>query len=64
MTQDISRRRALAQFSALAAVPMASFSPLALAQAPITVGFIYVGAKDDYGYNQAHADGAAAVRKM
>jgi basic membrane protein A and related proteins len=30
----------------------------------IAVGFIYVGPKDDYGYNQAHADGAAAVRKM
>jgi basic membrane protein A and related proteins len=30
----------------------------------ISVGFIYVGPKDDYGYNQAHADGAAAVRKM
>lgn len=28
------------------------------------VGFIYVGPKDDFGYNQAHADGAAAVRKM
>ncbi|MBW4464530.1 MAG: BMP family ABC transporter substrate-binding protein [Pegethrix bostrychoides GSE-TBD4-15B] len=30
---------------------------------PITIGFIYVGPKDDYGYNQAHADGAAAVAK-
>jgi simple sugar transport system substrate-binding protein len=30
----------------------------------LTIGFIYVGPKDDYGYNQAHADGAAAVRKM
>jgi simple sugar transport system substrate-binding protein len=28
------------------------------------VGFIYVGPKDDYGYNQAHAAGAAAVKKM
>ncbi len=28
---------------------------------PITIGFIYVGPKDDYGYNQAHAEGAAAV---
>jgi simple sugar transport system substrate-binding protein len=28
------------------------------------VGFIYVGPRDDYGYNQAHAQGAAAVRKM
>ena len=31
---------------------------------PLTVGFIYVGPKDDYGYNQAHAEGAAAVKKM
>ena len=31
---------------------------------PPAVGFIYVGPRDDYGYNQAHADGAAAVRKM
>jgi simple sugar transport system substrate-binding protein len=30
---------------------------------PLTVGFIYVGPKDDYGYNQAHAEGAAAVAK-
>lgn len=28
---------------------------------PITMGFIYVGPKDDYGYNQAHADGAAQI---
>jgi basic membrane protein A len=27
----------------------------------ITVGFIYVGPKDDYGYNQAHAEGAAGM---
>jgi basic membrane protein A len=27
-----------------------------------TVGFIYVGPKDDYGYNQAHHQGAAAVK--
>jgi basic membrane protein A len=30
----------------------------------LSIGFIYVGPKDDYGYNQAHAAGAAAVRKM
>jgi simple sugar transport system substrate-binding protein len=28
------------------------------------VGFIYVGPHDDFGYNQAHALGAAAVSKM
>jgi basic membrane protein A and related proteins len=30
----------------------------------LSIGFIYVGPKDDYGYNQAHAVGAAAVKKM
>ncbi len=32
--------------------------------ADLTVGFIYVGPKDDFGYNQAHAEGAAAVKAM
>jgi len=27
----------------------------------VVVGFIYVGPKDDYGYNQAHAEGAQAM---
>ncbi|MDJ0832959.1 MAG: BMP family ABC transporter substrate-binding protein [Gammaproteobacteria bacterium] len=30
----------------------------------LSVGFIYVGPKDDYGYNQSHAEGAAAVKQM
>jgi basic membrane protein A len=30
----------------------------------VAIGFIYVGPKDDYGYNQAHAEGAAVVKKM
>jgi simple sugar transport system substrate-binding protein len=34
------------------------------ADKPFTVGFIYVGPKGDYGYNQAHAEGAAAVAAM
>ena len=28
---------------------------------PLPIGFIYVGPKDDFGWNQAHAQGAAAV---
>lgn len=32
--------------------------------AGLTVGFLYVGPKDDFGYNQAHAEGAAAVKGM
>jgi basic membrane protein A and related proteins len=31
---------------------------------PLVVGFLYVGAKDDYGFNQAHAEGAAAIAKL
>lgn len=30
----------------------------------LTIGFIYVGPKDDYGYNQAHAEGAATLKGM
>jgi basic membrane protein A len=32
--------------------------------AETTIGFIYVGSRDDYGYNQAHALGAAAVKGL
>ncbi len=39
--------------------------PLRSAEAKdLVVGFIYVGAKDDYGYNQAHAEAAAMLKKM
>lgn len=31
---------------------------------PLVVGFIYVGSKDDFGFNQAHAEGAAAIAKL
>jgi len=34
------------------------------AEKNLVVGFIYVGPKDDYGYNQAHAIGAAALSKI
>ncbi len=36
----------------------------ARAEDKVTMGFIYVGPKDDYGYNQAHAEGAAGVQKL
>jgi len=58
---DLNRRRALAQLSAAS---LASLAPWAWAQKPLTVGFIYVGPKDDFGYNQAHAESAALVKKM
>jgi simple sugar transport system substrate-binding protein len=48
-----------------AATALATALPgrLAFGAAPV-VGFIYVGSRDDYGYNQAHAAGAAALKKM
>ena len=61
MSQDPSRRRALAQLSAAA---LAGAAPWAWAQKAITVGVIYVGPKDDFGYNQAHAEAAAELKKM
>jgi basic membrane protein A len=36
----------------------------AVTAAELAVGFIYVGPKDDFGYNQAHAQGAAALKKL
>jgi simple sugar transport system substrate-binding protein len=30
----------------------------------LVIGFIYVGPRDDYGYNQAHAEGAAVLKGM
>jgi basic membrane protein A and related proteins len=41
------------------AAPEAAKAPSAL-----TVGFIYVGPKDDYGYNQAHAEGAKTLAAL
>ena len=57
-------RRHLLQASATAALAAALPGRAALAK-DIVVGFIYVGSRDDYGYNQAHARlGAAALKKM
>jgi basic membrane protein A and related proteins len=44
--------------------PDASNRAVAGGGGELAVGFIYVGPRDDYGYNQAHAEGAAAVKKM
>jgi basic membrane protein A and related proteins len=56
-------RRHLLQGSAALTLGTALGARSALA-ADTTIGFIYVGSRDDYGYNQAHAQGAAALKKM
>jgi basic membrane protein A len=60
---DNISRRSLLQGSAALALSTSMPIERALA-ATTTVGFIYVGSRDDYGYNQAHAQGAAALKKM
>ncbi len=52
-------------FCVVAGIFLSAGSPsTVLAAEPLTVGFIYVGPKTDYGYNQAHAQGAAVIAKM
>lgn len=65
-SHSISRRGILAGAAALSgATALGTFPHLANAGGHgLTVGFIYVGPKDDFGYNQAHAEGAAAVAGM
>jgi basic membrane protein A len=50
--------------SVLTTCLVTAVSALVWAAPPLTVGFIYVGPKTDYGYNQAHAQGAAVIAKM
>src|SRR6516165_6558998 len=60
MTSQLSRRRVLQGTAALAA----TVPGRAVVAKDTVVGFIYVGSRADYGYNQAHAVGAAALKKM
>src|SRR5687767_11723474 len=60
----VSRRTVLR--SSLLAAPLVGVGckKKAPTEKPFVVGFIYVGTKDDYGYNQAHAEGAREVAKL
>ena len=61
---SLNRRTLLKGAGALGLLGATAGLPLrrALAAGKLTVGFIYVGPRDDFGYNQAHAQGAAAVK--
>jgi simple sugar transport system substrate-binding protein len=65
LAADLLRRRLLAG-GALAGASLAlpGARRQAWAQSPITVGIIYVGPRDDFGYNQAQAQAAAILKKM
>jgi basic membrane protein A len=60
----ISRRHVLQAAAVGAAGTLAGGLPRMAFAKDIVVGFIYVGSRDDYGYNQAHAQGAAALKKL
>src|SRR5262249_13478630 len=63
MTTRFSRRDFLAAAGAVTAAAIVGRAQPTQAQGrAITVGFIYVGPRDDFGWNQAHAVGAQALR--
>lgn len=64
MSHPVFSRRRFIQ--AGAALGMAPFLPgvRKARAADLTVGFIYVGPRDDFGYNQSHALAAAALKDM
>jgi basic membrane protein A len=63
--RQMNRRELLRYLSAGAATAMLpGYASRAFAQSKLTVGVIYVGPRDDYGYNQAQAQAAAALKKM
>lgn len=64
-TAPCSRRHILKSaisFTALSAVGALPAGKLRASN--LTVGFIYVGSRRDFGFNQAHAEGAAALRAL
>jgi len=61
-----SRRNLFKSAAGAAAVAALGAFPFrdALAASKLTVGVIYVGPRDDFGYNQAQAQAAAILKKM
>jgi simple sugar transport system substrate-binding protein len=66
MSKLILSRRSLLKGSAAGALGLAAgLSPLRMARAAdLTVGIIYVGPHDDFGWNQAHAVAAEALKQV
>jgi simple sugar transport system substrate-binding protein len=60
-----TRRRILKGTAAAgAASALAGLGTQSALAKDLIVGFIYVGPKDDYGYNQAHAEAATIIKAM
>src|SRR5271156_3614846 len=65
LKKQFNRREVLKQLGAAGALGALSTLGLsrALAADKLVVGVIYVGPRDDFGYNQSHAQAAAALKK-
>ena len=65
-TANQGRRSALKGLAALGMLAGGTGIREAWAQVAkkVTMGFIYVGPRDDYGYNQAHFEGKSAIAKQ
>ena len=65
--KNVTRRSVLRGIGAAGtAGALSNVLPLlpAWAAGDLVVGALYVGAKDDYGWNQGHAVGVAAIKKL
>jgi simple sugar transport system substrate-binding protein len=62
----ISRRHFLRNTATASALGVVGHWPIGDAYAvdDLIIGFIYAGPRNDYGYNQAHAEGAAILRDI
>jgi len=58
------RLKAAEELAALPAALLPKDKKAGADEVPFAVGFIYVGTKDDFGYNQSHAEAAGQVKKM
>jgi len=61
---NLSRRAVLGGSAALVSFGTTGAARRAAAAESVTVGIVYVGARDDFGWNQAHAVGAKALKSV
>ncbi len=61
---EITRRGFLTQMAVATTVALARPRPLIAARAPLILGFLYGGPKNDLGYNQAHFEGKQSLRAL
>jgi basic membrane protein A and related proteins len=64
MPHTMLSRRSLLKASAAGLAATALPFGLAKAQTDVILGIVYVGPKDDFGWNQAHAVSAAALKEL